>query len=115
MAHKSLVWAFSFVGTFGFFTLLLLFTPYDGMIDDYGIAYLSRGRGGARFYRLYFADSVLPELSRERKSFLGLYTVIINIDERAVLRKGADIMAFCAQFTDVKPFVADPDNHTGYL
>ncbi|MBO4419604.1 MAG: hypothetical protein J5789_07260 [Oscillospiraceae bacterium] len=134
-ALKSSLWVGVYIFSLGFLALLIwIFTPFSCMIDasgikaksmvrertlgwaslrDYGIAYGHYARYN-RYYLLYFADSVLPEKRRERKRFHGR-VVKISIDERAVLSKGQEIMAFCAQFTGVAPFIADPDNHTGWF
>lgn len=78
-------------------------------IRDLGFSYCS-GSGYEHYYCLYFADSMLPRLKRERVKFKQRRTAIL-FDERTYLLDGTDILAFCKQFTDVKPFTADPRNH----
>ena len=83
-------------------------------IRDYGFSYGS-GSGISRYYCLYFSDSVLAKSKQEKiKKSKGHFTCI-TFDERTYLLKGSDILAFCKQFTDVTPFTADPDNHTGWF
>ena len=83
-------------------------------IKDYGFS-CNGGFFITQHYCLYFACSELTKSIKD--SFVnpeGCYTDI-GFDKRTYLRKGADILAFCAQFTDVEPFIADSKKHTNRL
>lgn len=80
-------------------------------IQDLGFSY-KRGLGISQYYSLYFSDSVCTRSKREKvKKPSNGRCAFITFDERSYMLNGGEILAFCKQFTDVKPFTADPRNH----
>ena len=80
-------------------------------IHDFGFSY-GGGLGISQYYSLYFSDSVCTRSKREKvKKYAKGRCAFITFDERSYMLNGGEILAFCKQFTDVKPFTADPRNH----
>ena len=79
-------------------------------IQDYGFSAVRHTASFERLYCLYFADSVLSWRKGGLKRFKGRYIRIL-IDERVYLLSGYNILEYCEQYTNVKPFTADPRNH----
>lgn len=78
-------------------------------VQDYGLSYYGKQRGGGNLYYLYFSDHVCPPKNECRKKLRGRMIKVTAVEGEYY--EALRVLPFCRERTSVEPFIGEDKFH----